>query len=107
MAQKLKPNVVLILADDMGWGDLHINGNKIIETPAIDRMASNSMRFDRFYVCPLCAPTRAEMLTGRYFLRTGVSSVTQGFENMRTDEITIAEILKGKRIRNRLLWKMA
>lgn len=94
MAQKLQPNVVLILADDMGWGDLHINGNKIIETPAIDRMAAQSMRFDRFYVCPLCAPTRAEMLTGRYFLRTGVSSVAQGFENMRTDEITIAEILR-------------
>ncbi len=96
MAQTLQPNVVLILADDMGWGDLHINGNKIIETPAIDRMASQSMRFDRFYVCPLCAPTRAEMLTGRYFLRTGVSSVTQGFENMNTDEVTIAEIFKEK-----------
>ena len=93
-AQKPPPNVVLILADDMGWGDLNINGNMKVETPAINKMASQSLSFDRFYVCPLCAPTRSEMLTGRYFLRTGVSSVAQGYENMRTEEVTIAEILK-------------
>lgn len=89
-----KPNIVILLADDMGWGDLNINNNPAVETPALNRLAQQSMVFDRFYVCPLSAPTRAEMLTGRYFLRTGVSSVTQGFENMRTDEVTIAEILK-------------
>ena len=89
-----KPNIVILLADDMGWGDLAINGNKMVETPVIDGLARSSLSFDRFYVCPLSAPTRAEMLTGRYFLRTGVSSVTQGYENMRTDEVTIAEILK-------------
>ena len=94
MAQSKKPNIVIILADDMGWGDLGINGNSIIETPALDRLAAQSLSFDKFYVCPLCAPTRAEMLTGRYFLRSGVSSVAQGFENMRADEVTIAEILK-------------
>ena len=93
-AESPKPNIVLILADDMGWGDLGINGNNIVETPVLDRLSSQSLSFDRFYVCPLSAPTRAEMLTGRYFLRTGVSSVTQGFENMRNDEVTIAEILK-------------
>jgi arylsulfatase A-like enzyme len=89
-----KPNIIIILADDMGWGDLAINGNKYIETPVIDGLASQSLSFDRFYVCPLSAPTRAEMLTGRYFLRTGVASVSQGYENMRTNEVTIAEILK-------------
>ncbi len=89
-----KPNIVILLADDMGWGDLNMNGNINAETPVINRLAAESMSFDRFYVCPLSAPTRSEMLTGRYFLRTGVSSVTQGFENMRTDEVTIAEILK-------------
>ncbi|HUX96977.1 MAG TPA: arylsulfatase [Bacteroidales bacterium] len=91
---KQKPNIVILLADDMGWGDLHVNTNKIVETPVLDRLSAQSMSFDRFYVCPLSAPTRSEMLTGRYFLRTGVSSVTQGFENMRGDEVTIAEILK-------------
>jgi len=89
-----QPNIVLILADDMGWGDLAINGNKHVNTPVIDRFAAQSLSFDRFYVCPLSAPTRSEMLTGRYFLRTGVSSVTQGYENMRSNEVTIAEVLK-------------
>jgi arylsulfatase A len=78
----------------MGWGDLAINGNKMVETPVLDRLAAQSLSFERFYVCPLSAPTRAEMFTGRYFLRTGVSSVTSGYENMRSDEVTITEVLK-------------
>jgi arylsulfatase A len=89
-----KPNIVLILADDMGWGDVNLNGNNLIETPVLNRLANQSLSFERFYVCPLSAPTRAEMLTGRYFLRTGVSSVTRGYENMRGDEVTLAEVLK-------------
>jgi arylsulfatase A len=93
-ASSPKPNLIIILADDMGWGDINANGNPHIETPVLNRMKSESLSFDRFYVCPLSAPTRAEMLTGRYFLRTGVSSVTRGYENMRTDEVTIAEVLK-------------
>jgi arylsulfatase A len=92
--EKVKPNIVIILADDMGWGDLNLNGNKAVTTPAINSLAKQSLSFDRFYVCPLSAPTRAEMLTGRYFLRTGVSSVTRGYENMRAEEVTIAEVLK-------------
>jgi arylsulfatase A len=93
-SENSKPNIVILLADDMGWGDLNLNGNKRIQTPVLNSLAAQSMSFERFYVCPLSAPTRSEMLTGRYFLRTGVSSVTQGFENMRTDEVTIAEVLK-------------
>jgi len=89
-----KPNIVLILADDMGWGDVNANGNNLVETPVLNRLKSESLSFERFYVCPLSAPTRAEMLTGRYFLRTGVSSVTRGYENMRGDEVTLAEVLK-------------
>ena len=93
-AENNKPNIVIILADDMGWGDINANGNDLISTPVLNRLMSESLSFDRFYVCPLSAPTRAEMLTGRYFLRTGVSSVTRGYENMRSDEVTIAEALK-------------
>lgn len=89
-----KPNMVIILADDMGWGDVNANGNDLVETPVLNRLKSESLSFERFYVCPLSAPTRAEMLTGRYFLRTGVSSVTQGYENMRGEEVTLAEVLK-------------
>jgi len=89
-----KPNIVLILADDMGWGDINANGNPQIDTPVLNRLARQSMSFNRFYACPLSAPTRSEIFTGRYFLRTGVSSVSQGYENMRTNETTIAEIMK-------------
>lgn len=88
------PNILLILADDMGWGDINTNENPLIDTPVLNRLAKESISFNRFYACPLCAPTRSELLTGRYFLRTGVSSVSQGYENMRTNETTIAEILK-------------
>ena len=64
-----KPNVIIILADDQGWGDLSINGNTNLSTPNIDNLAQHGARFDRFYVCPVCSPTRAEMLTGRYHPR--------------------------------------
>ncbi len=94
--ESAKPNIVMILADDMGWGDINANGNDLISTPVLNRLISESLSFDRFYVCPLSAPTRAEMLTGRYFLRTGVSSVSRGYENMRSEEVTIAEVLKDK-----------
>ncbi len=88
------PNVVLILTDDQGWGDLGIHGNDIISTPTIDQMARNGASFERFYVSPLCAPTRASLLTGRYELRTGTSWVSKGLENMNPEEVTIAEVFK-------------
>lgn len=89
-----KPNVLLILTDDQGWGDLGINGNPVLETPNLDALGKSSIRFDRFYVSPLCAPTRASILTGRYHLRTGTSWVTHRNEVMRASEKTIAEYLK-------------
>ncbi len=88
------PNVVLILTDDQGWGDLGIHGNDKISTPTIDQMATRGAQFGRFYVSPLCAPTRASLLSGRYYLRTGTSWVSKGLENMRSSEITIAELFK-------------
>ncbi|MFG0297248.1 MAG: sulfatase-like hydrolase/transferase, partial [Maioricimonas sp. JB045] len=67
-----QPNVVLIMTDDQGWGDIASHGNEWISTPNMDRIASEGARFERFYVSPVCAPTRASLLTGRYNLRTGV-----------------------------------
>ncbi|MFG0332678.1 MAG: sulfatase-like hydrolase/transferase [Maioricimonas sp. JB049] len=87
-----RPNVILIMTDDQGWGDISSHGNDWISTPNMDRIASEGARFERFYVSPVCAPTRASLLTGRYSLRTGVHGVTRGAENMRADEVTIAEI---------------
>ncbi|GAA4454235.1 sulfatase-like hydrolase/transferase [Nibrella saemangeumensis] len=89
-----QPNVILILTDDQGWGDLRSNGNSIVHTPVLDKLAKDGARFDRFYVSPLCAPTRAALLTGRYHLRTGTYWVTNGTETMRAEEVTIAEALK-------------
>lgn len=88
------PNVLLILTDDQGWGDVRSHGNPLIDTPRLDRLAREGARFERFYVSPVCAPTRASLLTGRYALRTGVHGVTRGFETMRSDEVTLAEVLR-------------
>ena len=74
------PNVIIIMTDDQGFGDFGVTGNDIIETPAINRFAAESVFFNRFYVSPVCAPTRATLLTGRYYLRTGVTGVTGGEE---------------------------
>jgi arylsulfatase A-like enzyme len=89
-----KPNVVVIMTDDQGWGDLSVNGNTNIETPNIDILAKTGVHFDRFYVCPVCSPTRAEFLTGRYHVRGGVYSTSSGGERLDLDEETIAEIFK-------------
>jgi arylsulfatase A len=88
-----KPNILLVMTDDQGWGDIQSHGNEIIRTPNLDRLASDGVRFERFFVSPVCAPTRASLLTGRYFLRTGVHGVTRGWETMRAEEVTMAEIL--------------
>jgi arylsulfatase A-like enzyme len=89
-----KPNVLLILTDDQGWGDVTSHGNAQLSTPNMDRIAAEGARLDRFYVMPVCAPTRAGLLTGRYHLRSGVFGVTRGQETMRDDEVTLAEVLK-------------
>ncbi|MCA9138931.1 MAG: sulfatase-like hydrolase/transferase [Planctomycetales bacterium] len=89
-----RPNVLLIMTDDQGWGDLGSNGNEIIATPTLDHLAEQSVRLDRFYVSPVCAPTRAALLTGRYPERSGVAGVTSRLEVMRADETTIAELFR-------------
>ena len=89
-----KPNIILIITDDQGYGDIGYNGNPHIKTPNLDLLAANSMRFNNFYVSPVCAPTRSSLLTGRYSLRTGVTDTYNGGAMMSNDETTLAEILK-------------
>ena len=89
-----RPNIVVFLADDAGWGDYSHSGNKQLSTPNIDSIAEGGTSLDNFYVCPLCAPTRAEFLTGRYYPRTGVKGVSTGFERLNLDEKTIADAFK-------------
>ncbi len=95
-----RPNVLLIISDDQGYGDLSLHGNPHVSTPHLDRLATNGIQFERFFVSPVCAPTRASLLTGRYSLRTGARGVARGEETMRSDEVTIAELLRGAGYRN-------
>lgn len=86
-----RPNVVVFLADDAGWGDYGFSGNRQIETPNIDSIARGGVSLDRFYVCPVCSPTRAEFLTGRYHPRGGVTGVSTGQERLNVSEKTVAD----------------
>ncbi|MEM6777029.1 MAG: arylsulfatase [Planctomycetota bacterium] len=88
------PNVLVILSDDQGWGDLSVHGNTNLRTPNVDSLARDGAHFERFYVCPVCAPTRAEFLTGRYHPRGGVTGVSTGTERLDLDERTIADVFR-------------
>lgn len=89
-----RPNVVVFLSDDQGWGDLSASGNTNLATPNIDSLARDGALFERFFVCPVCSPTRAEFLTGRYHARGGVRGVSTGQERLDLDEVTIAQMFK-------------
>ena len=89
-----RPNVIIILTDDQGWGDLSVHGNSNISTPNIDALSAAGASLENFYVCAVCSPTRAELLTGRYHFRGGVYSTGGGGERLDMDETTIAEIFK-------------
>lgn len=92
--ESLLPNIIIILTDDQGYGDLSLTGNTNLQTPNIDRLAAEGTMFSNFYVCPVSSPTRAELLTGRYHLRSGVYSTSSGGEIMNSDETTIAQVFK-------------
>ncbi|MBH54795.1 MAG: arylsulfatase [Opitutaceae bacterium] len=89
-----QPNVVIIISDDQGYGDFGAMGNEVIETPHIDAMAQNSVLWDNYYVSPVCSPTRASLMTGRYNHRTYCVDTWLGRSMMHTDEVTIAEVLQ-------------
>lgn len=103
--QGRRPNVVLIITDDQGYGDLACHGNPHLKTPHIDRLYSESVRFTRFHVSPVCSPTRASLMTGRYNYRTGVIDTYQGRSMMRPDEVTVAQMLGGAGYRTGLFGK--
>ncbi|MFB0978995.1 MAG: sulfatase-like hydrolase/transferase, partial [Myxococcota bacterium] len=72
-AENTRPNVVIFLADDLGWADVGYHGEEVIETPSIDRIAAEGIQLDRFYSTPICSPTRAALMTGRDPMRLGVA----------------------------------
>jgi len=89
-----RPNIILVLTDDQGIGDVGIHGNPYLRTPEIDAFARGAIRLTRFYVEPVCAPTRAAIMTGRYHYRTGVIHTSRGGARMAADEKTLAEYLR-------------
>ncbi|MGJ8723370.1 MAG: arylsulfatase [Roseibacillus sp.] len=89
---KEQPNVILIMTDDQGYGDVGIHGNPILKTPELDKLHGESVRFTDFHVSPFCTPTRAALMTGRYPARTGAYRTSSGRTMMHTDERTIANV---------------
>jgi len=88
-----KPNIILIMTDDLGWGDVGFNGNEVIQTPHLDQLASSGIVLNRFYsASAVCSPTRASVLTGRNPVRVGVPTANQG--HLGEDEISLAELVK-------------
>ena len=93
-ARKARPNIVLILTDDLGYGDLGYHGNPVVSTPHIDRLATDSVRFTNFHVDPTCSPTRAALMTGKHSLLTGVWLTVLGRSLLPAGEVTMAELLR-------------
>ena len=87
-----RPNVILVMTDDQGYGDLGCNGNTVIKTPNIDELRGQGLQLDNFHVDPTCAPTRAAWMTGRYSNRVGVWHTVQGRNLLRSREVTMADI---------------
>ena len=91
--ERRRPNVILLMADDLGWGDLGVQGHPHLHTPHLDRMAADGARFTRFHAAsPVCSPTRASCLTGRHPYRADIPNANRG--HLRQDEVTLQGLLK-------------
>ncbi|MFP6900944.1 MAG: sulfatase-like hydrolase/transferase, partial [Opitutales bacterium] len=91
-AKTPNPNVILVMCDDLGWGDVGFNGNKTIKTPHLDEMAANGLKFTRFYAASaVCSPTRGSVVTGRHPYRLGIPGANSG--HMKSEEHTLPELL--------------
>jgi arylsulfatase len=89
-----RPNIIIILTDDQGYGDLSCHGNPILKTPNIDRLHAEGVRFTDFHVSPTCAPTRAALLTGRHEFKNGVTHTTLERERLAPEATTLAQVLR-------------
>ena len=99
------PNVIIVMTDDQGYGDFGFHGNPLIETPNLDTMARASARMTDFYVSPVCTPTRASLMTGRYNHRTRAIDTFNGRAMLDPDEVTIAEVMRAAGYRTGIFGK--
>lgn len=93
-APTARPNIIVIITDDQGYGDLSCHGNPVLKTPNIDRLHARSVRFTDFHVSPTCAPTRASLMTGRHEFRSGVTHTINERERLSLKSFTLAQLLK-------------
>lgn len=104
-ASQAPPNVILVITDDQGWWDAGVHGNPYIETPVMDRIARQGVRFSRFYCSPVCTPTRASLMTGRHYQRTGAVDTFRGRDTLSADEVTLAQIFRRQGYRTACIGK--
>ena len=100
-----RPNVILVMTDDQGYGDLSINGNPVLKTPNLDRLGSESIRLTDFHVAPMCTPTRGQLLTGRDALSNGAMNVASGRAILRKSVPTMANFFADAGYRTGLFGK--
>jgi len=100
-----RPNVVLVITDDQGWFDVGVHGNPHIETPVMDRLAREGVRFSRFYCSPVCTPTRAALMTGRHYQRTGAIDTYKGRDTLHFQEVTLGQVFQSQGYRTACIGK--
>ncbi|MBL9189649.1 MAG: arylsulfatase [Opitutaceae bacterium] len=93
-AAATRPNIVFVITDDQGYGDLGFTGNPVVKTPHLDRLASESSQLKDYHVAPTCSPTRSALLTGHWTNRTGVWHTVNGRSMLRENEVTLGQMLK-------------
>jgi len=103
--QGKQPNVVLVITDDQGYGDLGCHGNPVIQTPNLDRLYTQSIRLTDFHVDPTCSPTRSALMTGHYSTRTGVWHTIMGRSLLGKDEVTMADVFSASGYRTGIFGK--
>src|SRR4051812_35160732 len=89
-----RPNIILVMTDDQGYGDLGCTGNPVLRTPNIDRFSREAFRFTEFHVSPTCAPSRSALMTGRHEFKNGVTHTINERERMTLKATTVAQVLK-------------
>src|SRR5215470_15344653 len=89
-----RPNIVFVLTDDQGYGDLSCHGNPVLKTPNLDRLHAEGVRFSDFHVSPTCAPTRSALFTGRHEFKNGVTHTILERERLTLDAMTVAQVLQ-------------
>ncbi|MCS7471272.1 arylsulfatase [Stieleria sp. ICT_E10.1] len=100
-----RPNVILIVTDDQGYGDMSCHGNPWLRTPNLDRLAAEGVQLEDYHVDPVCTPTRAALMTGRYSSRVGAWTVTQGRQLLNPDEVTMADLFAASGYRTGMFGK--